>query len=153
MKKEGVWLLLLDLFYMHCRPYMLKLKHLRPGLLVAIRQGWSNVGWESNYAVLISALASNSLDCSKINQVVEDCKENMATISSIFFRHIYHKANDVANRLAHLISRCYIDDLWLRETLYYCGCLQKYLQMYSRGLDNTSPSLYGSLLINRANYK
>ena len=67
---------------------------LRAGLLMAIHQGWSNVDLESDCVVLISALASNSLDFSEIDRVVEDCKEYMAVISSISFRHIYHEAND-----------------------------------------------------------
>lgn len=63
----------------------------------------------------------------------------LISISSISFRRIYREVNDVANHLAHLASRSYIDDLWLGETpsiiddvLYedICKC--------TRGLGTTS---------------
>ena len=105
---------------------------------------------ENDCAVLISALATTSLDYSDIGRIVEDCKEYLASIFSVFFRHIHREANDVVNCLAHLASRSYIDDFWYEETpsiiedvLYedVCKC--------TRGQDITSPSLYGSVIINK----
>ena len=61
-------------------------------------------------------MAIKGLDYSDIGRIVEDCKEYMASISYVSFRHIHREANDVANRLAHLASRSYIDDFWYEET-------------------------------------
>lgn len=105
---------------------------------------------ESDCIVIISTLASNSLDCLEIGRVVEDCKEYMAAISSISFRHIYREANDVGNRLAHLTRRSYIDDFWVEETPSIiedvinkdiCKCIQ--------GVGAMSPLLYDLVIINK----
>lgn len=65
---------------------------------------------ESDCAALITALAGNCEDYSEVGRVVEDCKEYLASFSSINFRHIYRETNGVAHRLAHLASLSMLGD-------------------------------------------
>lgn len=106
--------------------------------------------FESDCAVLIIILASNSFDCSEIGRVVEDCKEYMTTIYSISFQQICREANDVANCLAHLINRSYIDDCWLEETLSIIeDVLYEDICKCNRGLSAMFPSLCGLIIVNK----
>lgn len=89
---------------------------------------------ESDFALVVSALAASSEDHSEIGRIVEDCKDYMSALHSFGFRHIYHEVNNVAHRFAHLASVSYIDDFWLAETpsiiedvLYedFCKCTRE----------------------------
>ncbi|PRQ49763.1 putative ribonuclease H-like domain-containing protein [Rosa chinensis] len=88
----------------------------RAGLLLGIHQGWADVDIESDSAILIAALKSKEKNFSKVSRVLDDCKDYFDDFQSIQIRHIYHEANVVANRLAHLASSCSVDDVWLGET-------------------------------------
>ncbi|PRQ57087.1 putative ribonuclease H-like domain, reverse transcriptase zinc-binding domain-containing protein [Rosa chinensis] len=118
----------------------------RAGLLLGIYQGWADVDIESDSAILIAALKSEEKNFSEVSRVLDDCKEYFNAFQSIRVRHIYREANGVANRLAHLASSVYFDDVWLGETpaiiqdvLYedYCHCLS-----VTRGLGDTSPPMH-----------
>lgn len=82
--------------------------------------------------------------------MVEDCKEYLASGSSITFRHIYREANSVAHRLAHLVSLSMLDDFWLDETPTIIeDVLFEDLSYCTRGEGLMSPSLSSSIIINK----
>ncbi|XP_061990640.1 uncharacterized protein LOC133709052 [Rosa rugosa] len=88
----------------------------RAGLLLSIHQGWPEIEIESDSAILVAALNSGEKNFSEVSRILDDCKDYMSSFQSVRIRHIYREANCVADRLAHLASLFYIDDVWLEET-------------------------------------
>ncbi|KAL6182390.1 hypothetical protein ACLB2K_043812 [Fragaria x ananassa] len=86
------------------------------GLLLGIHQGWTNIDIESDSATLVAALKSEEKDLLEVSRVISDCKSYFSVFQSIRIRHVYREANGVANRLAHLASICFINNVWLEET-------------------------------------
>ncbi|XP_062014260.1 uncharacterized protein LOC133730740 [Rosa rugosa] len=83
-------------------PHVLSAIHMeaeacRAGILLAIHQYWNAFDLESDCSLVVAALQLNVEDRSEI-------------------RHIFREANGVANRLAHLASLNYLDDIWLEES-------------------------------------
>ncbi|XP_024169850.1 uncharacterized protein LOC112176244 [Rosa chinensis] len=127
----------------------------RAGLLLGIHQGWTDIDIESDSAIMISALNSREKNFSEVSRVLDDCREYITAFQSVRIRHIYLEANGVADRLAHLASSGFIDDVWFDETpaiiqdvLYedYCNC-----STVAQGSGFMSPPMQNSTinLINR----
>ncbi|KAL6129601.1 hypothetical protein ACLB2K_072951 [Fragaria x ananassa] len=83
----------------------------KAGLILGIQQGWKDIDIESDFILLVAALGREEEDLSDM-----ECKEYMRAFQTIRIRHIGRETNGVANRLAHLASRGFLDDVWLGET-------------------------------------
>ncbi|PRQ34116.1 putative ribonuclease H-like domain-containing protein [Rosa chinensis] len=115
----------------------------RAGLLLAIYQEWDEFILESDCSLMVAALNQNLEDRSEVGRIIDDCKSYLTSLHSIKISHVFREANGVANRLAHLASSKFLNDVWLEEApviiqdvLYedFCNC--------TRGQGSTSPSMH-----------
>ncbi|XP_004305789.1 PREDICTED: uncharacterized protein LOC101299608 [Fragaria vesca subsp. vesca] len=87
----------------------------RASLQIAIDQGWRNIEMESDSVAIVTALNNREFLPYEVSRILEDC---IVMIQSFeFFRiwHIHRKANGVADRLAHFVSRGHVVDLMVNE--------------------------------------
>ncbi|XP_061999476.1 uncharacterized protein LOC133716838 [Rosa rugosa] len=119
----------------------------RAGILLAIHQDFSAFDLECDCSIVVNALKHGMEDRSDIGRIIEDCKSYLTSLHSVQIRHIFREANGVANRLAHLASMNYLDDVWLDESpaiiqdvLYEDSCT------IARGQGYMSPSMHISII-------
>ncbi|KAL6191449.1 hypothetical protein ACLB2K_037839 [Fragaria x ananassa] len=92
-------------------PLHMEVEVCKASLILGIQQGWKDIDIESDSILLVAGLGREEEDLSDM-----ECKEYMRAFQTIRIRHIDSEANGVANRLAHLANRGFINDVWLGET-------------------------------------
>lgn len=119
----------------------------RSGILIAVHQGWQDVDFECDCSMMITALASTSLDFSEVGRIVEDCLEYMSECSSFHIKHVYSEANGVAHRLTHFASLFDLDEFWLDETPFIIeDVLYEDYCSSTRGPCSLSRSVYNHII-------
>lgn len=90
-------------------PLQLEAMAVRAGLLWAVDRGFSSLLVETDSLQIVEALMDPCLNLSTIRQIVEDCKELLATITEATISHARHQANATPHHLARTalsLSHC-----------------------------------------------